>query len=394
MNEAPSRVRLPLTPPPRVVPERAMCGAWRGLALVAVVALAAFAALLFGDRAEAGTTTHGSACINGEWTHTMNGHPSSNPGSRSGIPCDEPMPGWNFDIYNPGHIVWAYDGDRVPTPYTNPGSDVVHIAIREVNPQGNLRPQVNQPLAEPTSPEAFTYIADMNNRAVRGDDGECYREWRVSGRWLRSGPYGSDAEACRRASWNAYSRSQDHRLNDPAAPTSAFLLGNPPDPDTLVSTISHPLYSDPSTATNYDVAQGFTTGDNDGGYVITALSLYFDIGVPSGLSPTTTVEIWSSSEGGRPENKLATLGSPSSLVQGVNSFSASDVHLQPGTTYFVVLDWTPDGTSAPQLRYTSSPQDVGAPGWSMSDQVFRRLEGSDWVSYYPTARVSIDGYAR
>ncbi|MXY35537.1 MAG: hypothetical protein F4Y54_01980, partial [Dehalococcoidia bacterium] len=171
---------------------------------------AAFA-VTTGDRAAAQSVV----CSGGHWV--VNGVGSYNPGANSGIPCDESKPGWIFDWNNPGHIKWVYDGDRVVTPYTTEGSSVVRTAVREVQEQGNKRPPVNQPRA--TDASAYLYQADRNNRAVRGADGQCYREQRISGQWRRSGTYGSTAEACRRAAWNAHYRSQGQPTVNPAGGT-------------------------------------------------------------------------------------------------------------------------------------------------------------------------------
>ena len=128
------------------------------------------------------------------------------------IPCDMAKPAWLFDRRpgRHGHIVWVYDGDY--------GSQ----------PQGNLRPPVNQPV------EAVTYMVPdaRNHRAVLGTDGQCYREERVGGRWQRSVSYGSGTDACRKAAWNAYNRSQGRALVNPrnSVFTSAgtFPSGDPP----------------------------------------------------------------------------------------------------------------------------------------------------------------------
>ncbi|MDE2695314.1 MAG: SwmB domain-containing protein [Chloroflexota bacterium] len=177
---------------------------------MAFAALAAFA-FTTGDRANAQSVV----CSGGHWV--VNGVGSYNPGANSGIPCDESKPGWIFDWNNPGRIKWVYDGDRVVTPYTTEGSSVVRTTVREVQEQGNKRPPVNQPRA--TDASAYLYQADRNNRAVRGADGQCYREQRISGQWRRSGAYGATAEACRRAAWNAHFRAQGQPTVNPAGGT-------------------------------------------------------------------------------------------------------------------------------------------------------------------------------
>ena len=191
--------------------------------------MAAFA-FTTGDRAAAESVV----CSDGQWV--VSGVGSYNPGANSGIPCDESKPGWVFDWNNPGHIKWVYDGDRVVTPYTTEGSSVVRTAIREVQEQGNTRPPVNQPRA--TGESAYLYQADANNRAVRGADGQCYREQRIRGQWRRSGAYGATAEACRRASWNAIYRSA--RLGTLNPISGAFPDGLPEPPVLQAATMGAP----------------------------------------------------------------------------------------------------------------------------------------------------------
>ena len=209
--------------------------------LAAFAVLAAFASTS-GNRASASV----GCSVYGTWEVTG----SSNPGSISNIPCDQPKPGWVTSWTNPGHIEFVYDGDRVVAPTVNEvtrdGTTTVTItgtALTEVQETGATRAPVNQPVAEgdvvithtidvagedeivTRTLAAFTYIADADNRAVRGTDGNCYREQRVNGQWQRSVSYGGTgihdsvataAEACRRASWNAHKRSQGEPVVDQA----------------------------------------------------------------------------------------------------------------------------------------------------------------------------------
>ena len=106
-----------------------------------------------------------------------------------------------------GHIMWVYAG--------HPGTWA-----------DNPAPPVNQPHA------AVTYLVpgQPDHRAVRGTDGECYREERTGGRWHRSVSYGSDDEACRKAAWNTYHRAYWRPMVDLAGGPDAgtFPSGSPP----------------------------------------------------------------------------------------------------------------------------------------------------------------------
>ena len=189
------------------------------LGAVAILATFAFPAT---DRASAEgvTFTYSVECHADSYWYVTDGSARV---STSNIPCDEAKPGWTFDWNNLGDILFLYDGDRTTVPVTRADGTVTGTAVREVNEQGNKRPPVNQPVA---STNGIVYTADDNNRAVRGDDGNCYREQRVNGQWKRSGVYGPWAYHCQRASWNAYYRSQGEPLRHPVSGT--FPSGNPP----------------------------------------------------------------------------------------------------------------------------------------------------------------------
>lgn len=216
----------------------------------AACAFAAVFALLaaFAFSTEARAESYRIICNNGYWFVTnMYGFGY---GDRR-ISCDESKPGWIFDWDGPHHIKWVYDGDRVVTPYTNPGSDVVRTAVREVQALGNTPPPVNQPLADGTNFPAYIYIPfqGAKHRAVRGADGHCYREERIRGGWRRSTSYGTDAEACRRASWNALHNSEsDLPVKDLPVNPQGGTFPSGPVPITLLSTtltLADTSYTDP-----------------------------------------------------------------------------------------------------------------------------------------------------
>jgi len=136
------------------------------------------------------------------------------------IPCDMNKPGWAFDQRSGrhGHNRWVYDG----TPgFWDSGN--------------NPAPPRDQPVALVT----YKVPGDPDHRAVRGTDGQCYREERLpsdssrggwtAGGWYRSRSYGSGDADCRNAAWNAYYRSQPgHDMIDPAGGTVAlFPAGEP-----------------------------------------------------------------------------------------------------------------------------------------------------------------------
>lgn len=119
-------------------------------------------------------------CLDGIWTLLEGTDQAANPGSSSGIPCTEPLPGWRISEVDNWTVLWI---------------------------SGNAASSSGHP--------PFSHHVDANNRVVRSDDGNCYRERRIDGAWLRSAPYGSSAADCRRAVWNAHYRSQSEPAIEP-----------------------------------------------------------------------------------------------------------------------------------------------------------------------------------
>ena len=106
-------------------------------------------------------------------------------GEDSHIPCDTAKPAWRHSSQG-NTIEWFYSDYRPAPPANQPVESVI-----------------------------YTVPGEPNHRAVRGTDGEYYREERVSGRWQRSVSYGTDAAAGRNASWNTYNRAVNHAMVNP-----------------------------------------------------------------------------------------------------------------------------------------------------------------------------------
>ena len=145
--------------------------------------------------------------IAGYWT-ISNVYPTFAFGDRW-IACDMAKPAWSYDTrpgVQLGKTRWLYDG--------TPG----FISTT------NLPPPVDQPH------EAVTHLVPdhPDHRAVRGDDGQCYREEHSGGKWHRSVSYGSGTAACRNAAWNAHYRSQFPRLGMVDPDDGTFPSGAPP----------------------------------------------------------------------------------------------------------------------------------------------------------------------
>ncbi|MXZ90522.1 MAG: hypothetical protein F4Z05_03500, partial [Chloroflexi bacterium] len=173
--------------------------------------------------------------------------------------------------------------------------------------------------------------------------------------------------------------------------------GAPVDEGILVSNMGYSVSSNTGN-TQHDHTQAFTTGNHILGYVVTGIDLNLLVQAPGGNDPTTSVEIWSSYND-QPQNQLGTFTTSSPLVTGVNTFTASGagVHLDPKTTYVVLVDFTPDGNTGVHLRNTEQDdEDQAASGWSISDESFYRQDGgsNNWNSFVQSRLITVHGYAR
>ena len=144
-----------------------------------------------------------------------------------------------------------------------------------------------------------------------------------------------------------------------------------------------------------DVAQGFRTGGHSDGYTVTSVEMPILL-YPGGRTPVYTAGIWSASSG-RPNTRLGTLTVPDSIVDGVNTFTASGIDLAAHTTYFVVVDVTTVGTEQ-AWRTTSSQAENNrkAPGWTISDSAHVRAadDSGGWSVKVNPGLMRISGVAR
>lgn len=166
---------------------------------------------------------YGANCSWAQILRTRDGNP---------VTADMPVPGVVGDLQRNEYYA-VYKDERVPTPYcigTDADGSCTRVGFTNRLTANNDTATEGPPVGERV--QGVVYTADVDHRAVRGEDGNCYREWRVNGRWNRSISYGSDDDACRKVAWNAYYRSQRRDLIGPNLPASAVPSGNPPDPDT------------------------------------------------------------------------------------------------------------------------------------------------------------------
>ena len=141
----------------------------------------------------------------------------------------------------------------------------------------------------------------------------------------------------------------------------------------------------------YDHAQGFTTGKNTLGYVLTSIELRVHTAPANG---TLTVSVRAADGQDPSDTVLHTLTNPSNLGTGLRKFTApTNSSLSANTQYFVHMTFAPSGSATqPQWGLTGLPQeDSGAyDGWSIANERRSRVTGLnvDW-STTSNARIQI-----
>ncbi|MDE0232071.1 MAG: fibronectin type III domain-containing protein, partial [bacterium] len=166
--------------------------------------------------------------------------------------------------------------------------------------------------------------------------------------------------------------------------------------NTLISNHGQ-LATGSQTAAFHDLAQGFSTGSNTGGYLLTSVELgqWTTTGTP-GRTLTATIAT------GLPSatTAVATLISPLNSNDGTTlAFTAPPgTVLNASTTYWLVLEFDSDTESAPQLSYmTHDAEDAGgAAGWSIANAGLQRLAATTGAWNAPDNRsmeIRVNGLA-
>ena len=129
--------------------------------------------------------------------------------------------------------------------------------------------------------------------------------------------------------------------------------------ETLVSNTGETTDGELSFTAIYS-AQGFITGSQAGGYVLSSVEL--DISQVPNTPDDVTIALWSATSSSEPDASVATLThSNGTWATGLNTFNApTDTLLRPEMTYFVfVSDVTSAGEilkiSLTQLRHPPTP---------------------------------------
>ena len=153
--------------------------------------------------------------------------------------------------------------------------------------------------------------------------------------------------------------------------------------------------SDLATATDrVSYAQSFTTGDHPDGYFLSSV----EVGLKADSGVTAEVALWRAHRGVRasrigyhffPNRILATLSGVASIDNDASTlerFSANDVLLLPGTTYWIVVTRTGGADDGLSVATTSSEEAVdagGMAGFSVGNNVWVPDSDHDqgWADY-------------
>ena len=133
-----------------------------------------------------------------------------------------------------------------------------------------------------------------------------------------------------------------------------------------------------------DLAQGFDTGDNPSGYILTSVDVAFNRSTEDFGSEKLVVTVHKNANGA-PGTVVGTLTNPEWVNRqaGTYSFTHPGVALEADTRYWVVLDATGLTEGKSQVKFTqSNSEDSGAaPGWSINNDARIRAQGGDnWIT--------------
>ncbi len=138
--------------------------------------------------------------------------------------------------------------------------------------------------------------------------------------------------------------------------------------------------------------QDFTTGPTNNYWTLAAVKL--QISLVSGASPATfVVEIWTTGSDGTLDTQMGTLTNPSSIKDGLNTFTGN-IYLVAERTYALVVYIASSTKSHYRLKTTGSfAEGVAEEGWSIADSGYKRANRqSDWQTHPQPYRIEIHGH--
>ena len=148
-----------------------------------------------------------------------------------------------------------------------------------------------------------------------------------------------------------------------------------------------------------DYAQGFLTGPNNAGYILTAADIDLYVSSNEGRAPDIAVGIYSVS-GDDPDALLVRLAASSPLGSGLNTFTApgQGFQLDRNTPYYLIVTVADAGDWDVRIRGTTTQNDDDdrLPGWIVGNNHIRRAPGEAmWTPFTQNVplRVAVQGYA-
>ena len=137
--------------------------------------------------------------------------------------------------------------------------------------------------------------------------------------------------------------------------------------------------------------QGFTTGSQAGGYVLSSVEL--DVSQVPDTPADVTIALWSATSASEPDASVATLThSTGTWATGVNTFNApADTELDANTTYFVhvVLQRCKSQSELLNLAELTSVDAASAAGLERRPDGFQRKASGNWGASTGHRRVEI-----
>ena len=153
---------------------------------------------------------------------------------------------------------------------------------------------------------------------------------------------------------------------------------------TVVAVSNQDQTSAGSRSLDKPYAQGFTTGIDTDGYIMTAIVVEFASGTSQ--ADNLNVELRPAANGGGPaaaSAKIANFAKPGNLNSaGDKTFTLpANTNLAANTEYFVFISFSGSVSDGPQLRSTGSDDEDsgGLLGWSMADVRYQH-QGGSWVT--------------
>ena len=199
----------------------------------------------------------------------------------------------------------------------------------------------------------------------------------------------------------AHNEAADISKDDPPNPLTATAAGTPSaevagtGAKLVGNTGESTDNSSSSRGFDNDHAQLFDTGSGGPGFVLTSVVVPYGASAPG--ASTHEIRIHTRTSAGLPGQSLGTLsyGSESGTTVTYTA-PGTGIDLDPGTTYYVVLDTTSDPGSKIKLTNSGDEDPDSAEGWNIHHgRLLRGTSDTTWISSFLVAiQIDIHGYER